>query len=54
MTIEEYRKQFAASGGRARAAKMTAEQRSEACRKAVRARWAKAKSLPNQLAQRIE
>jgi hypothetical protein len=31
-------------GGKARAAKMTPEQRSEAARKAVMARWAKAKT----------
>ena len=30
-------------GGKRRAARMTAKQRSEAARKAVRARWAKAK-----------
>lgn len=30
-------------GGRARAAKMTPEERSESARKAVMARWAKAK-----------
>jgi len=30
-------------GGKRRAAKMTAKQRSEAARKAVRARWAKAR-----------
>jgi hypothetical protein len=30
-----------ASGGRARAANMTAEQRSESARKAVQARWSK-------------
>jgi hypothetical protein len=32
-------------GGKRRAAKMTSKQRSEAARKAVLARWAKAKSL---------
>ena len=32
-------------GGKRRAAKMTPKQRSEAARKAVLARWAKAKSL---------
>ena len=31
-------------GGAARAAKMTPEQRSESARKAVQARWAKAKA----------
>lgn len=33
----------AGKGGKARAAKMTAQERSEAARKAVQARWAKAK-----------
>src|SRR4051794_31193341 len=32
-------------GGKARAAKLTSEQRSEQARKAVQARWAKAKAL---------
>jgi hypothetical protein len=36
-------KKGGASGGHARAANMTAEQRSEASRKAVQARWAKKK-----------
>jgi len=36
-------KKGGASGGHARAAHMTPEQRSEAARKAVQARWAKAK-----------
>jgi hypothetical protein len=36
-------KKGGASGGRTRAANMTAEQRSEAARKAVKARWAKKK-----------
>ena len=34
-----------AKGGKARAAKMTPEQRSAAARKAVQARWAKVKAL---------
>jgi hypothetical protein len=36
-------KKGGASGGHTRAANMTAEQRSEASRKAVQARWAKKK-----------
>ena len=36
-------KKGGASGGRARAERMTMEQRSEAARKAVQARWAKRK-----------
>jgi hypothetical protein len=35
-------------GGRARAAKMTDEERSESARKAVMARWAKAKKQSKQ------
>jgi hypothetical protein len=35
-------------GGTARAANMTPEQRSEAAREAVKARWAKEKSTPKQ------
>ena len=38
-------KKGGASGGHTRAANMTAEQRSEASRKAVQARWAKKKKL---------
>lgn len=34
---------MASRGGKARAKKMTAEERSESARKAVEARWAKAK-----------
>jgi hypothetical protein len=36
-------KKGGASGGRTRAANMTAEERSESARKAVQARWAKTK-----------
>ncbi len=36
-------KKGGAAGGRARAAKMTAEERSDSARKAVTARWQKAK-----------
>lgn len=35
----EAAKQLGRLGGKARAAKLTAEERSEACRKASRARW---------------
>jgi hypothetical protein len=41
MEKEDYAKQFAAMGGRARAAAMTPDERSKASRKAVLARWAK-------------
>jgi hypothetical protein len=40
-------KKGGASGGHARAANMTAEERSEGARKAVQARWAKAKKKTN-------
>lgn len=36
----------ASKGGKARAKKLTPEERSEIARKAVKARWAKAKSKP--------
>lgn len=43
--VEAYKKEFARSGGlvggKARAKKLTAEQRSEIARKAARARWRK-------------
>lgn len=39
-------------GGKARARKLTAEQRSEAARKAVEARWAKLRALTNEITQR--
>ena len=40
--IREYFARFGKKGGQARARNMTSEQRSEAARKAVEARWAKA------------
>ena len=40
------RRKFAASGGRAAAKRRTATERSEAARKAARARWAKARKKP--------
>ena len=39
-----YAVQFARKGGKARAAKLTPEQRSEIARNAVQARWAKKKT----------
>jgi hypothetical protein len=48
--LEFFRKQGAKGGkkgGTRRAANMTAEQRSEAARKAVQARWAKDKPKPD-------
>ena len=40
----EFFKKTGRAGGKARAANMTPEQRSESARKAVAARWAKAKA----------
>jgi hypothetical protein len=40
---ESYAAEFARKGGKARAKKLTAEQRKEGARKAARARWAKQK-----------
>ena len=40
---DSYAAEFARKGGKARAKKLTPEQRSEAARKAVQARWAKAR-----------
>ena len=40
---DSYAAEFARKGGRARAKKLTPEQRKESARKAAQARWAKAK-----------
>jgi len=40
---ESYASAFARAGGKARARKLTPEQRQEIARKAIQARWAKAK-----------
>ncbi len=40
---ESYASAFARAGGKARARKLTAEERQESARRAVQARWAKAK-----------
>lgn len=42
--IEDFWKKTGAQGGKARAAKMTKKQRSDAASKAVKARWKKAKA----------
>lgn len=41
--LAQYASEFARLGGKARAKKLTAEQRREIARKAARARWTKAK-----------
>jgi hypothetical protein len=40
MTVEEYKRQFASKGGKARAQNMTAEERRNFALNAIRARWA--------------
>jgi hypothetical protein len=42
-TLSEYLARLGKKGGQARAKKMTAEERSDAARKAVEARWAREK-----------
>lgn len=42
--LMDYFRKTGAQGGRSRAAGMTPEERSESARKAVQARWAKARS----------
>lgn len=43
-TLEEYKRRIASAGGRARAAKLTKAQRKAIGKKAIAARWAKAKA----------
>lgn len=43
---DSYATEFARKGGKARAEKLTAEQRKDLARKAAQARWAKAKGKP--------
>jgi hypothetical protein len=47
--IRNYFAKFGKEGGKKRARNMTAEQRREAARKAVKARWAKADKLIKQM-----
>jgi hypothetical protein len=46
-SLSETAKQLGRRGGQARAENMTAEQRRDAARKAVQARWAKVKQKPS-------
>jgi hypothetical protein len=46
--------EFARSGGKARARKLTPAQRSEAARKAVEARWAKSRASLEKTIARVE
>jgi hypothetical protein len=48
---ESYASQFARKGGHARAKKLTPEERSDAARKAVQARWAKAEKLAKEITE---
>ncbi len=43
-TLEEYKRRIASAGGRARTAKLTKAQRKAIGKKAIAARWAKAKA----------
>jgi hypothetical protein len=47
--IREYFAKFGKQGGKARARNLTPEQRSEAARKAVEARWAKLEKLTKEI-----
>jgi hypothetical protein len=47
--IREYFAKFGKESGKARARNLTPEQRSEAARKAVRARWAKLEKLTGEI-----
>lgn len=40
-TLDQYKKRIASAGGKARAAKLTKAERSQAAREAVNVRWAK-------------
>lgn len=46
---ESYASQFARKGGKARAKKLTPEQRTESARKAVEARWEKQRKLAKEI-----
>jgi hypothetical protein len=46
---ESYATQFARKGGKARAKKLTPEQRTESARKAVEARWEKQRKLAQEI-----
>jgi hypothetical protein len=49
--IRDYFAKFGKEGGKARAKNMTAEQRQQAARKAVEARWAKQKELTKEITE---
>ena len=52
--IREYFAKFGRQGGRKRAQNMTPEQRSEAARRAVRARWAKIDSSLKEVRKNLD
>jgi hypothetical protein len=49
--VQEYFEKIARKGGRARAAKLTKEQRKEIARNAVQARWAKQRALAKEITE---
>lgn len=53
-TLSEYLSRLGKKGGKARAERMTPEQRSEAGRKAVEARWARTKKKIDSLTEQTQ
>jgi len=54
MTFKEYKTNFARSGGKARAKSLTAKERSDIARKAVKARWKnKSKKVENNTCKKV-
>jgi hypothetical protein len=51
-TLSEHLSQLGKKGGKARAKKMTPEERSDSARKAVEARWAKTRELVDEINER--
>ena len=49
--VREYLSKLGKKGGKARAKNMTAEERAEAARKAVEARWAKQRELMKEISE---
>jgi hypothetical protein len=50
--IRDYFAKFGKEGGKARAKNMTAQQRADAARKAVEARWAKRRKLVDEITEK--
>jgi hypothetical protein len=53
-TLREHLSQLGAKGGKARAKKMTAKERSESARKAVEARWEKERKQMAEIVDRAK